>query len=711
MMIDRNRFLLYHGRSREEVRACRTYVQTWWQEETASRLEIADQVCENKFIFNLPWDMEQTAEIVAFGEKLDWQYMPGKDVEFVYQMNRHRYWICLGQAYAITGKGRYVETFVAQMTDWIRKNAITAGTKEKTWRTIEAGIRAENWIKAMGYMAGSPKVTDEVLELFAESMLLHGQYLAACKKSFSTKSNWGILESSGLFAIGKMLEECAQDSAKRACGREYALLALERLNRQLSTQVMDDGVHWEQSPMYHNEVLRCCLEVLRLAERYKVEVPTEIVDAARAMAYADRYGQKPDGTQLAGGDSDSTDIRDILTAAAFQFKDPVLKSGAFAGLDYESIWDYGQIAALTYEALASKEPQDMLIWLKESGNWYLRSDWGRNADYLHVRCGGLGGGHGHFDKLHIDLVVNGEDFLMDSGRYTYVDGKERFRLKSAAAHNTVTVDGQEYMHCLDAWGVSGIGMAANTGFCRQKGIYTYIQCGHAGYMGQGVLVNRKILAIGTKAYIICDEFYGSEEHCYEQHFHMAPECLVEKDQHGKIPAVFVEGENFYAKICSLLEHTTAEITEFPVSRHYNQIQQAAEVIFSEKTADDKQIHVREKTSLVKTETMITVIFCGEKADGQGIDSLDGYTARPVAVTSCAQGRVLGRREADGILLSLAGTQYLVVLAHVETGADCEYIGAMNHYGLGRVMVTELSSEETDQSSLPGEEQGMTVLCW
>ncbi|MFR6218898.1 MAG: hypothetical protein ACLUKO_19045 [Enterocloster bolteae] len=28
---------------------------------------------------------------------------------------------------------------------------------------------------------------------------------------------------------------------------------------------MDDGVQWEQSPMYHNEVLRCLLEVLRVA--------------------------------------------------------------------------------------------------------------------------------------------------------------------------------------------------------------------------------------------------------------------------------------------------------------------------------------------------------------------------------------------------------------------------------------------------------------
>ncbi len=409
-MIDRDRFILYHGRSNEEIQACRAYVKIWWQEELAARLEIADQVCENKFIFNLPWDMEQTAEIVEFGEALDWTYMPGRDVEFVYQMNRHRYWICLGQAYAVTGMERYVKMFVSQMKDWICENAITEETMQRTWRTIEAGIRAENWIKAMGYMVRSPHITDEILKVFSESMMLHAQYLAGSKKSFSAKSNWGILESSGLYAIGKMLEECATDQESRLHGREYARLALERLENQLTVQVLDDGVHWEQSPMYHNEVLRCCLEVLRLAEIYRMKVPSKILTMTKAMAYADRFWQKPDGTQLAEGDSDSTDIRDILTASALQFKDPVLKSGAYPRLDYESIWDYGQVAALKYETIDTKDPEELFTWQRESGNWYLRSDWGSNADYLHVRCGGLGGGHGHFDKLHMDLVVNGKIF-------------------------------------------------------------------------------------------------------------------------------------------------------------------------------------------------------------------------------------------------------------------------------------------------------------
>ena len=56
---------------------------------------------------------------------------------------------------------------------------------------------------------------------------------------------------------------------------------------------------------------------------------------------------------------------------------------------------------------------------EHSGNTYFRSDWSERANFLHLHSGTMGAGHGHSDKLHIDLVVNGEDVLMDGGRYTY----------------------------------------------------------------------------------------------------------------------------------------------------------------------------------------------------------------------------------------------------------------------------------------------------
>ena len=106
--------------------------------------------------------MEPTVRAVEFGGNtggIDWQYMPDGDPEFIYQFNRHRYWICLGQAYAMTGDERYAECFASQMVSWVEKNPITEETKRTTWRSIEAGIRGENWVKAMEYFKDSRTVT------------------------------------------------------------------------------------------------------------------------------------------------------------------------------------------------------------------------------------------------------------------------------------------------------------------------------------------------------------------------------------------------------------------------------------------------------------------------------------------------------------------------------------------------------------------------
>ena len=68
-------------------------------------------------------------------------------------------------------------------------------------------------------------------------------------------------------------------------------------------------------------------------------------------------------------------------------------------------------------------------------------------------CGSLGGGHGHFGKLHLDLSYEGEDVLIDTGRYTYVDGTLRRTLKSAKAHNVPMADDREYTECTGSWNV------------------------------------------------------------------------------------------------------------------------------------------------------------------------------------------------------------------------------------------------------------------
>lgn len=669
MNAKKERFLRLHGRTRAEKDACAAYVKERWPKELAHRLRVADEVVNQTFLFDLPWDMEQTAEPVTFTGTIDWQYQPGDDPEFVYQLNRHRYWICLGQAYAVTGDEAYAACFAAQLQDWLAKNPITEETKTKTWRTIEAGLRAESWIKGMGYMAGSPAVTDEVFEQFYRALRLHGEYLAACDVPFTTKSNWGVLENSGLYAIGKVLEE-------EGGGSGFAELAKSRLLRQIRTQIMDDGVHWEQSPMYHNEVLKCCLEVLRLAERYGDEVPEEMAGHIRRMAFADRIWQRPDGTQPPVGDSDVTDLRDVLTVCAYWFKDPLLKSGAFDCMDYEGIWDYGFASQKEYETIENRYPEDTLHWLQASGNWYLRSGWEQNDDYLHVRCGSLGGGHGHFDKLHLNYIAGGDEFFTDPGRNTYVDGEVRRALKSSRSHNGVFVDGADYSTCLDAWDVSGLPLAVNGG-CKQKGPFTYIQCGHLGYMDKGIFINRRMIAVGTRLILLADEAFGAGEHTYEQQFHIPPEIHVQTTKDGAI----LTGRRCCAELISLNEQALIIKEHCHISRHYNQLEQG--------------VRLSAGISESGNTTLLTAIVCRDRGDDEAI------SVRRVEVTAPATGRILSHREAEGILLTCGTQSYVIVVAHADAGSDCEYIGACGCYGLGRVMAADLTAAEPE----------MIVLQW
>ena len=93
-----------------------------WPQDCALTMKTAGELRENTFLFQLPWDMEQTYQPVHFENGIDWGFVLNGDQEFTFQMNRHRYWICLGQAYALTGDLRRMLCEPADRLD--RKRAL-----------------------------------------------------------------------------------------------------------------------------------------------------------------------------------------------------------------------------------------------------------------------------------------------------------------------------------------------------------------------------------------------------------------------------------------------------------------------------------------------------------------------------------------------------------------------------------------------------------
>jgi len=108
---------------------CIGYCNNIWTKEVEKRIHRADEIVQQTFVFDLPWDMERTYDPVSFEGEIDWEYKPALDMEFTYQFNRHSYFATLGQAYVITKDEKYARAFVTQITDWIEKNPLTEQKK------------------------------------------------------------------------------------------------------------------------------------------------------------------------------------------------------------------------------------------------------------------------------------------------------------------------------------------------------------------------------------------------------------------------------------------------------------------------------------------------------------------------------------------------------------------------------------------------------
>ena len=98
-----------------------------------------------------------------------------------------------------------------------------------------------------------------------------------------TLSNWGVLQTASICSGYLWFPEYLP-----ADGTED--WAWQELERQIGLQVLDDGAHWEQSMMYHMEVLLACMKLLascRACSRIGSRA-----DKAGAGGAGDGYGRK-----------------------------------------------------------------------------------------------------------------------------------------------------------------------------------------------------------------------------------------------------------------------------------------------------------------------------------------------------------------------------------------------------------------------------------
>lgn len=655
-----SRFFLCGAADRDRVAA---FIRAQYPDEAARLIASADAYAARQFVFQERWDMERTHVPEIFPDAINWLHQPGDDAEWVFAFNRMRFWINLGRAYALTGNERYAEAFAAQMTHWVATVRRDEPANAKAWRTIEAGIRMEYWTKAMALFEGSPAITPAVMASFVASMTEHAEFIMGVWDHYNLMSNWGVLANHGLFIVGMTLP------TERA--PEYAREAARRLAEEARIQIDDDGFQWEQSPMYHNEVAHCYLDVVTLADRAGFVLPEPIRRKTQDLCRAAAIAGKPNGHELCMGDSDDIDQRDILARGAVLFNDPLLRAAGGPLLDRDAAWDLGFESVAAYDALPALWPQAADTALAHSGNLFLRTSWEADAAFVHFHCGTLGAGHGHSDQLHIDLFARGEDILVDAGRYTYVNKPERFEFKNASAHNTTTVDDEEVYTPVDSWECARLSRAVNRRFVA-GGRYAYAEGGHLGYQGLatgGVFVNRRVLFLKPDILVLIDEFHTGAAHRYQRYFHF--------DTGGRVAGA---GRHFtYDSARNAVDllliggQPQASLIETRLSRRYNEL--------------ETNTTVRVEDHGTAATHLLTVIGLNP-AGGRAL-----LMAEAVPVYSSFKGTRFSDETIQAVNITKGERRFTVVVAHREYASPTDTFVADGCVGFGEVAVFDRAAGE------------------
>jgi uncharacterized heparinase superfamily protein len=402
--------------------------------------------------------------LVSLGPEIDWQrdFKSGyrwpasfyldlevtrltddSDAKVPWELSRCHHLLTLARAAALDGDERFAEELERQLVHWIDANPPGVGIN---WvNSMEIAIRAVNWIWAIRTLEAWRPLEPSVRAIVTESLRAHGRHIALnLEGSPLLRSNHYLSDILGLFALGSYLEDEPQS-------RRWRASAHRALEKQIRTQVLDDGVGFEASTAYHGLALEIFLLAHAIAAEAGMPFSRNYDRRLNAMLDVSAALRHPDGRIPLFGDSDSGRI----LPGGFDrpaTHDPLLWLGA-AIFDRpgppatrpspEVAWTLGVDAWRRLDA-RSAAPGTPSSAFPDGGLYVLRS----RDSHVVVRCGDVGqngaGGHAHNDAGSYELSSQGVPLVIDSGTYAYTadpDARDRFR--STRAHNSVVVDGAE----------------------------------------------------------------------------------------------------------------------------------------------------------------------------------------------------------------------------------------------------------------------------
>jgi hypothetical protein len=540
--------LLDHFRSRtqpsffrgfEDTRATCVALQNRSPEAVRSIIQQADRICDGKF------DLLGITGL-SFGNPIDWHREPksGKripllhwskldfldsevagDKKITWELNRHQYFMTLGQAYQLTSDERYARVFGEHLDEWMDANQPKLGIN---WASsLEVAFRAMAWLWAFNFFKSSRTLSGGTFKRAWKFLYLSARHLESYLSTYFSPNTHLTGEALGLFFLGTLLPEFKDAKRWQRIGRQILI-------EQLPIHVRPDGVYFEQSSYYHRYTTDFYLHFLLLARANNVEIPTVVEETLQRLLDHMMYITRPDGTTPLFGDDDggqlsklglraANDFRATLGVGATTFDRPDYKfvSGEVAD---ELLWLTGVEGLTRFDSIIPSQPAKTSVAFLSGGYFVMRDGWSSDSNFLLFDCGPHGSlafGHAHADALSIDVAVNGHTALVDPATYTYTGSREaRDWFRGSEAHNTLTIDDESSSVPNGPFSWKAVARCSLESWITEDR-FDFVSGRHDGFkrLSDPATVKREILFVKGSYWVIRDTVVCAGPHKIDLSFH------------------------------------------------------------------------------------------------------------------------------------------------------------------------------------------------
>lgn len=436
--------------------------------------------------FNVEEMMDDTFTFLNDKHKLDLtQCWNDPELTHLWRFNLHyfEYLYPLGYAYSVHGEDRYYNKYRELILRWIAYNPYPKGDG---WHPYTISLRLINWVCSLELFYGRIEKDGSFKKMLIHS--IYRQYL------YLQKNVEKELLGNHYFENIRALILCSIFFADH----DKLTLYKQALFKQLEEQILNDGMHFELSPMYHKIVLEGLLKI------HYWSPCTALNGYIQKMVNAAYSLEKNMGKTPFFNDSAENIAKSMASLIAVANR-------------------YFHIAP------------EYRMQFEKSGYYMLETP----SSKCVIDAGPIGPdylpGHGHCDALSYELSVKGHPFIVNSGTYEYQNGKWRSFFRSTRAHNTLLIDENEQSGCWSSFrvagrisGVEGQLMQMTQMQCFKGSYFNYRNQQHLRCM---IWVEDNILVVLDRIKTKSNILTSSGRISVKNYIHLHPDYVLVKDKY------------------------------------------------------------------------------------------------------------------------------------------------------------------------------------